>query len=246
MKKQILITRFLWLSAICNVVLMAMVVYIGVYKTNFVVSKLQRLGLVQKNAENHQDYWCIRGWTNTLEKLDLDVDVVFFGNSITAGSDFRSYFPNVSICNLGYPGDNTEGMSFRAGQIRSVHPEKVFVMAGINGLSWQSEQLFKDNYSAMLDSIINAVPQAQIYVQSILPVNPNMGQNTYKGRTDKIVRANKIVQELAEQRKCVYIDLYTLYADKNGLMPEELTRDGVHLKPSAYSIWADAIRQYIE
>ena len=37
--------------------------------------------------------------------MHLDADVVFFGNSITRASCFDTYFPDVSICNLGYGGE---------------------------------------------------------------------------------------------------------------------------------------------
>lgn len=193
------------------------------------------------------DYWCIIGWTNTLEKLHLDVDVVFFGNSITRGSCFDRYFPNVSICNLGYSGDNTDGMLFRVKQIKTVNPEKVFVMAGINDLHVQTiwtEQVFSDKYATMVDSIKQAVPTARIFLQSILPVNPFMKA----GKTfnwDKIVKCNEIVRKIADQKGCVYVDLYRLYA-VDGIMPKELTRDGVHLYPEAYDRWAEEIRLFIE
>ena len=96
----------------------------------------------------------------------------------------------------------------------------------------------------MVDSIKLAVPTAKIYLQSILPVNPSMkaGKSVSK---EKIARCNELVQKIAEQKGCVYIDLYRLYA-VDGIMPEELTRDGVHLYPKAYDRWAKEIKKYIE
>lgn len=192
------------------------------------------------------DYYCIGGWTNTLEKLHLNVDVVFFGNSITRGSSFEKFFPNVSICNLGYGGDTTVGMTHRAKQIKAVNPEKVFVMEGINGLHIQSESIFTEKYATMVDSIKQAVPEARIYLQSILPINPSMkAGKTFKNKIEKIARFNEIVRTIAGEKGCVYVDLYNVYA-KDGIMPKELTPDGVHLYPEAYDRWAEEIRKYIE
>ncbi len=234
----------LWLSLAGNVFLLALVFFIGCIKTNYINSKLERLGIIKVDPHKRGDYWCIQGWTNTLEKLHLDVDVVFFGNSITGGSSFEKYFPDVSICNLGYPGDNTDGMLLRVNQIKAVQPEKVFVMAGINGLHIQSENVFKEKYSTLVDSIQQAVPTAKIYLQSILPVNTSMkAGKTFK--KEKIATCNKIVKLIAEQKNCVYVDLYSLYA-VDGILPKELTRDGVHLHPQAYERWANEIRKYIE
>lgn len=190
------------------------------------------------------DYWSIQGWTNTLEKLHLDMDVVFFGNSITCESSFEKYFPHVKICNLGYPGDNTDGMLLRINQIKAVNPEKIFVMAGINGLHAQTEKIFTEKYATMVDSIKQAAPTAKIYLQSILPVNPSMKAGIVV-KKEKIARCNELVRNIAEEKGCVYIDLYRLYA-VDRIMPEELTRDGVHLYPKAYDRWAEEIRRYVE
>ena len=244
MKRIRLKKLLLWISLIGNVLLLVVIIFIGCVKTNYINIKLERIGIVKKDPVKRGDYWSIRGWTNTLEKLHLDMDVVFFGNSITCGSSFEKYFPNVKICNLGYPGDNTDGMLLRTGQIKAVNPEKIFIMAGINGLHIQTEKVFTEKYATMVDSIKLAVPTAKIYLQSILPVNPSMkaGKGFSK---EKIARCNELVQKIAEQKGCVYIDLYRLYA-VDGIMPEELTRDGVHLYPKAYDRWAKEIKKYIE
>ena len=243
MKKFGLKNCVLWLSLIGNVLLLAIVIFIGCVKTNYINSKLERIGLIKFDPTRRGDYNSIIGWTNTLEKLHLDVDVVFFGNSITRASSFERYFPNVKICNLGYPGDNTEGMSLRVNQIKVVNPEKVFVMAGINGLQAQTEEVFTEKYATMVDSIKQAVPKAKIYLQSILPVNPSMEAGKVFNK-EKIAKCNENVRNIAEQKGCVYVDLYKLYA-VDGIMPKELTPDGVHLFPKGYDRWANEIRKYI-
>ena len=89
MKKIGLRNCLLWISAIGNVLLLAIIIFIGCMKTDYITSKFERVGIMKIDPEKRRDYWCIRGWTNTLEKLHLDVDVVFFGNSITRGSSFE-------------------------------------------------------------------------------------------------------------------------------------------------------------
>ena len=244
MKRIGLKKLLLGISLIGNVLLLVAIIFIGCVKTNYINSKLERLGIMKIDPVKRGNYWSIKGWTNTLEKLHLDMDVVFFGNSITWGSCFEEYFPNVKICNLGYPGDNTDGMLLRINQIKAVNPEKVFIMAGINGLHIQTEKVFTEKYATMVDSIKLAVPTAKIYLQSILPVNPSMKAGKVFSK-EKIARCNELVQKIAEQKGCVYIDLYKLYA-VDGIMPKELTPDGVHLYPEAYDRWAEEIRKYVE
>ena len=243
MKKIGLKECVLWISLIGNVLLLALVFFIGCVKTNYINRKLGKIGLIKLDPTKNGDFTCIQGWTNTLQKLHLDVDVVFFGNSITFDSNFDQYFPDVSICNLGYDSDTTDGMILRVNQIKAVNPEKVFVMAGINGLPIQTEQVFAEKYATMVDSIKQAVPTAKIYLQSILPVNPSMKLGKVFNK-EKIAICNEIVRKIAEQKRCVYVDLYSLYA-VDGIMPEKLTRDGVHLFPKAYDRWANEIQKYI-
>lgn len=141
------------MSLLANVILLVGMYYIGGVKTNYFRRIGSRMGICEMSAKSRGDYWCIIGWTNTLNKLEYDADVVFFGNSITGGGNFQSYFPNVKTCNLGYPGDNIDGMMLRIGQIKAVSPEKVFIMAGINGLYLQTEAVFESKYQIMVDSI---------------------------------------------------------------------------------------------
>ena len=203
------------------------------------------MGVCETKPKDRGDYWCIQGWTNTLRKLGYDADVVFFGNSITRGGNFQDYFPNVKTCNLGYSGDNMDGMMLRMEQIKAVSPEKVFVMAGINGLQYQTESVFEEKYQRMVDSIKSAVPEAEIYLQSILPVNHSKIQKHHYASNDKIKRANEKISIIAARSKCIYVDLWSLY-EKDGEMPKELTRDGVHLYPEAYDRWMEEVRRYIE
>ncbi len=231
------------LSLVANVVLLAGIYFIGGVKTSFFRRIGTRMGICEMNPKDRGDYYCINGWTNTLNKLNYDADVVFFGNSITRGGDFQDYFTDVKTCNLGYPGDNMDGMMLRIGQIKAVNPEKVFVMAGINGLQSQTDNVFETKYQLMVDSIKSILPEAEIYLQSILPVNHDMKSGL--ASKDKIQKANEIVAKIAQRSNCVYVDLWALY-EKEGEMPQELTRDGVHLKPEAYERWMEEIRKYIE
>ena len=230
------------LSLAANVVLLA---GIGLMepKTHFSQKIGNRLGLCELSPRNRGDYWCIRGWTNTLEKMDYDADVVFIGSSQTCGGRFQKYFPNVKTCNLGYPGDDMNGVMLRAEQVKAVHPEKVFVLTGINGLHRKSEKAFEAQYQRMVDSIINVVPRAEVYLQSILPVNHSMCRGC--ASSEKIIKSNETIAKIAARSNCVYVDLWSLY-EKGGEMPMELTRDGVHLFPEAYDRWANEIKKYIE
>lgn len=233
------ITIILYLSIALNILLWILVTCI-VVKTNIMNRLNSRLGLTVYVPERADDN-CVASWNSCMRKLNLDADVVFFGNSITEGGEWQEYFPDKKVVVLGYIGEDTKGMLRRVETIQSVHPEKVFLMAGINGLKNQTMEDFERWYGCLVDSVCRAVPESDIYVQSILPVSATSAF----GPNDKIVWANKIVSRLAKERNLKYIDLHGLFV-VNEQLNEILTTDGVHLNRDAYMIWVDAIKEYIE
>lgn len=214
------------------------------FKTNLVQRIGARIGLIEMKPIDNPNYWCIQGWTNTLEKMNVDFDVVFFGNSITRGSSFHEYFTNTSICNLGFPGDNLDGMMLRVNQIKAVNPKKIFIMAGINGLNLQTIEIFEEKYERLVKAIKESNPYSTIYLQSILPVNNTIAQK-HVCSNEKIVDANKTIKSISNRNECIYIDVHQLYVE-NGEMNASLTKDGIHLLPESYNAWAYLLKPYIE
>lgn len=186
---------------------------------------------------------CLKGWTNSLYSLRDTVEIVFFGNSITCGGSFERYFPDKRICNLGYPSDDLKGMSVRINQVMALHPNKVFIMGGFNGLTDQKLIDFENQYDNLVKSMKDSFPKANLYLQSILPVNKAI-QNLNVPSREKIIGANRIIEKLSKKYECKYIDLYSVYANGD-VLPQKYSDDGVHLLPGAYNVWFHAIKDYI-
>ena len=188
------------------------------------------------------DYWARMCWTNTVQKLHIDFDIAFFGDSITRGSDFQLAFPDKKIINLGYSGDNIIGMLNRVSMIEAANPKEVFIMAGTNDLVHINLSEYKERYTNLILAVKSSVPGAKMYIQSVLPSNHEMA---HYASNDKIQKANQIVKSIAEQYDCTYIDLYSLYVDDCNELPKYLTRDGVHLYPQSYDKWEKEIEKYV-
>ena len=214
--------------------------YVAVVKTDFSKRMMAKINH-EAYVPERQDDGCVNSWNNCISKLDMAVDVVFFGDSETAGGDFQQVFPNVKSINLGYIGEDVKGMLRRVCSIKAVKPKKVFLMAGINGLKNQSISDFEYWYTVLVDSIQNTVPDAELYIESILPV---AGYSDYCDNA-KILEANAIIQRLAVERKIPYIDLYNAYA-QDGALPDEMSYDGLHLTEEAYSVWYNMVAPYID
>ena len=68
----------------------------------------------------------------TEESVNFDCDLLFLGDSITADSDFREYFPECSVVDLGVYGDTLLQILARVDAVRSANPAKIFLLGGIN------------------------------------------------------------------------------------------------------------------
>ena len=214
------------------------IIYIYEKRTHNLQIAFSTLGWCNVNDQDRPNYWSLRAWEKCVEKIQYDADVAFFGNSITAGSNFHEHFPDIKIIEFGYPGDRVDGMTRRVSILETVTPEKVFVMGGINDLHRSSPETIQQRYENLLTSIRERLPQVRIYVQSILPVNKE--KEKLYATNDVIKETNTLIKEIADKNECTYIDLYSIYIE-NGVLPDSVTDDGVHLKKEAYSRWAEAI-----
>lgn len=186
---------------------------------------------------------CIDGWTNSLNQLHVKADIVFFGDSLTYWGDFVSLFPGEVVCNLGLRGDTITGMKSRIEQILVMHPGRVFIQGGINDVGECSFDYFFNEYEQLCRKVISAVPDADITVQTILPVN-DVAFSSLKCTNSEIIRFNEGIESVAEKMNLRCLDLYSLYAE-NDMMPEHLTKDGIHLRDEAYDAWYKAIVQSV-
>lgn len=185
----------------------------------------------------------VEAWATCLDQLDVDADVVFFGDSITRRGNFADYFPGKTVCNLGLGTDTIVGMTERSGMLSLVSPEKVFLLGGINSLR---DNTF-DNSVAEYDMLLATVSEscsAQVFVISVLPISADSSSKN-GCHPDTILRFNSSIQVLAEKYGFRYIDLHSFLSDQDGYILPEYTTDGVHLTKNAYDVWIDIINPFI-
>ena len=168
--------------------------------------------------------------------------IVFFGDSITADSNFEEYYPELTIVNLGVYGDTLEDMLARVDEVRAAKPKQIFLLGGINCLRPDNVERCVEQYAALLDALREACPDAAICVESVLPVGAELDPD---GSENDAVRCfNAALVTLAQEKGCDYVDIYAAY-EQDGALNPALTRDGIHLNFTAYGPWADCIAQFI-
>ena len=176
-------------------------------------------------------------------------DIVFLGNSITDGGEWAELFNNRHVKNRGISGDRSSWMLDRLDPIVGGQPRKLFLLIGTNDLAAGTPAAeVVANVRKIVERFQSESPRTKLYVQSVFPVNDSFKKYAAKhGRHDAdIVAVNKGLQALCAEKGIVYIDLWTLLADKNGKLRADLTNDGLHLMGEGYIVWRDAVLPYVK
>lgn len=178
--------------------------------------------------------------------------------SILAGDSLSLWFPpdllpeGKNWLNQGISGETSNGLLKRLKVFDRTQPEVIFVMIGINDLiRGMSNGVILDNQRQIISYLQKTHPTAQIVVQSILPHAAE--EASWKGRDKLLAVANSRIRELNQQLQSIsakkgvkYLDLYPLFANKQGNLRREFTTDGLHLSPEGYVVWRSALQIYGE
>ncbi|MBO4873301.1 MAG: hypothetical protein J5496_07790 [Lachnospiraceae bacterium] len=175
---------------------------------------------------------------------DAGCDALFYGDSITKGNHFDTYFPQLRIVDFGIGGATIESLTERVPEVSACHPARIFVMAGGNNLYSCNEQECVDLFRGLLDALREACPYAEIFVESMLPTDNDVAAQW--DCPNSVIRTfNKHLAELAAEYGMTYLDIYPAYEYRGGL-DSSMTRDGVHLKSDSFGPWAEVLRPYLE
>ena len=174
-------------------------------------------------------------------------DVVFLGNSITAGVDWNELLQLPQARNRGISGDITFGVLQRLDEVTEGHPAKVFILIGINDIGRDiPDSLILRNYEWMIRRIQMASPRNKIYFQTLLPTNNTFTQHKeHYNKDEHILAVNQGIKRLTEQYHITLVDLHPHFLDKNGKLDASYTMDGLHLNDRGYQVWKAVLQPYL-
>ena len=174
-------------------------------------------------------------------------DIVFIGNSITNGAEWNELFPQKRVKNRGISGDTSEGVFDRLDAVVKGKPAKIFILIGVNDISQEIKvETIVLNMKRIVEKIQKESPKTKIYIQSILPVNPDF--EMFKGhmKPELIKEINQFYQNIAQEYKINYIDLYSHFLeDGTDKMNKKYTNDGLHLLGEGYLLWREIVKPYL-
>lgn len=120
---------------------------------------------------------------------------------------------------------------------------KVYLMLGINELGWYNDQRYETSYGDLIDLVRQAQPQADIYLQTLIPVTADKSASSYVNNP-QILKYNEIIARLAREKGVYLVDVWSAFVDDDGALPAEGSVDGVHLTRSYYVKWLDYLKTH--
>ena len=186
-------------------------------------------------------------------EMDYFSDALFIGDSRTDGLQIYSGIKGATFyC---YKGLNIFDMSKRqvvemnGGKYTVVEAlqrgpqyKKIYISLGINELGYPGTDSFYKAFKSFLEEVKAAQPDAVIYLQNLVPVNPEIcaqkNQPSYVNN-DRVADFNSVFPKLAEECQVALVDVKSALSDANGILPAEATVDGVHYTKAWYQKWLE-------
>ena len=121
---------------------------------------------------------------------------------------------------------------------------KIYVMLGVNELGWNGTEIFHDQFAKVVDRLREDHPDAEVVLQSIIPVSARQEAKGTYVNNERIAAYNEVIQELAEEKDCPYLNVAEAVTDEDGCLRADWNFDGVHLNVAGCRAWLEYLRTH--
>jgi lysophospholipase L1-like esterase len=202
-------------------------------------------------AKRTQEYpWMTVATWDRMHAEDLlvaqhdEVDVLFVGDSITAGwapQIWETQFKPLKAANFGIGGDGTGNVLWRLqhGAIGNLQPKVVVLMIGVNNFARYNEtpEQVAAGIGAVVQQLQLAWPSSKILLNAVFPCD----EKATGPRRPLIKQVNSLIAQLNDNKRIFFKDYGPLMLQKDGSISPEIMRDFLHPTPKGYQLWADAM-----
>ena len=176
-------------------------------------------------------------WRNLKE-----LGTVFMGDSRVVGFDVFGYFDESRV--LASAGATIRLIPDSLDTLSVINPKIVLLGYGINDMNntwyWESLDEYIEELNEHLKTLTELLPNAYIYVNSIIPVNEHGLETSYTWAA--IPDWNEAIKKNCIEKGYRYLDISDLVAEHADLYAE----DGIHIQSAFYPYWAEALlTQYL-
>lgn len=187
------------------------------------------------------------------EKKVIDDNYVFLGDSITDFYDLDEYFEDMPVVQSGINGNTTEDiLDDMKSRVYKYNPSKIFILIGTNDyVKLDGNESIEKNIKKIIEEIQKNRPLAEIYIQSIYPINSSDDDKINKEmvgnrKNSEIIEANEIIKKIAKEKNVTYIDMFSkLYDTEKEELKLEYTKEGLHISDKGYEVITEELKKYM-
>lgn len=193
-------------------------------------------------------------YTSTEYDKEFFANSLFIGDSIFTGfSGFGYLSPENVFAQVGLNPESAltkeiDGVT-AVGKAEAMQPDRICIMLGTNGLAFLSADYMSSEMSKLIDSLREVCPNTEIVILSIPPVTEEHEKENPE-KIPVIVDYNSKLEALAEEKECIFIDIFTMLQDENGYLAADYAEaDGLHFLGKAYGVVLSRIQHeltYVE
>lgn len=122
--------------------------------------------------------------------------------------------------------------------------DSVYICLGINELGWQYIEVYTEKYAALVETIREINPSADIYIQGLLPVTEQRSASDEIFNNSRIGWFNANLLALAESLGVHYLNVSEIFGGNGGALPPDASTDGIHLNKTYCVQWLDYILEH--
>ncbi len=179
------------------------------------------------------------------------IKAVLYGDSITEGwaRQDAKFLSDNNLVGRGISGQTTTQILARMNQdVVSLRPEYVVILCGINDIAKNGGcapdvERAVGNIKSMCE--IALANKIKPIVCALLPSYKVGWRPACGDIRPQVEKFNSLLKEYAKTRKISYADYWTLFADKDGKMPEKYSNDSIHPNIEGYKIMEEYILCFI-
>jgi lysophospholipase L1-like esterase len=196
----------------------------------------------------NQTNWMSHHESNLAEAKKDGIDLLFIGDSITAGwfwgqghgglNVWPKYYAPRHAANFGIGGDRTEHVLWRIehGELDGIKPKVVVLLIGTNNKGRNTSSEIVEGIEAIVDEIQVKLPESKVLLLGIFP----RGEKSDPFR-EQIKEINLQLAQLDNGKTVRFLDIGPKFLDPDGTLPKEIAPDLLHVNEKGYQIWAEAM-----
>ena len=173
-------------------------------------------------------------------------DLLMLGDSLTwnwevsrGRAQFAELTNRYSVVNMGIAGDRVEHLLWRCrnGEIDGYKAKAAMLLIGTNNMGRHEVADIFAGICLVIDEIANRQPGARLIMLPVFPRGQRPGTETRA----KISRLNVLLKAEAKKRGAYWMDFTDKLVEPDGTISKSMMDDYLHIGPTGYAIWRDAI-----